>query len=274
MKDTALVYMLAGLSSRFGGKQKALARVGPNNETLLEHSLNQALKSDFTKIIFVVSKLTEGPLKDLFGSSFKGIPIHYAIQELDNSTRDKPWGTVDCLYSAKHLLDSNFVICNGDDIYGEDPFNLIVNHLKDKGTPVTVGYKLGKVISDNQGVNRGIFKVQDNKVSSIEEIFDISKSNLEEKNLSEEDLCSMNVFGLTPEALEYLGEILENFKEKHKGDRKIECLLPLELGNLIEKSKISIDIYPTNSNWFGITYPEDEQKVQEQIKKLYKKIIK
>jgi len=59
MKKISLVYMLAGLSSRFGGKAKAFAKVGPGGETLLEYSLNQALLNGFKKIIFIVSHKTE-----------------------------------------------------------------------------------------------------------------------------------------------------------------------------------------------------------------------
>ena len=54
----AIVYMLAGMSSRFGGSPKALTKVGPNNETLLEISLLQALKQPFSKIIFITNPLT------------------------------------------------------------------------------------------------------------------------------------------------------------------------------------------------------------------------
>ena len=49
-----LVYMVGGLSSRFGGI-KQLCLVGPNNETLLEISIKQALKEPFSKIIFITN---------------------------------------------------------------------------------------------------------------------------------------------------------------------------------------------------------------------------
>lgn len=39
----SLVYMVAGMSSRFGGKIKQFAQVGPNNSSLIEYSLQQAL---------------------------------------------------------------------------------------------------------------------------------------------------------------------------------------------------------------------------------------
>ena len=57
-KHIAIVYMVAGISSRFGGKIKQLAKVGPNQETLIEYSLNQAISSGFTKIIFIVGEKT------------------------------------------------------------------------------------------------------------------------------------------------------------------------------------------------------------------------
>ena len=53
-----LVYMVGGLSSRFGGI-KQLCIVGANNETLLEISIKQALKQPFSKIIFITNKKTE-----------------------------------------------------------------------------------------------------------------------------------------------------------------------------------------------------------------------
>ena len=51
---TYLVVMVAGMSSRFGGKPKQMARIGPNNETLIEYSINQAIKNPFSKIIIVL----------------------------------------------------------------------------------------------------------------------------------------------------------------------------------------------------------------------------
>jgi CTP:molybdopterin cytidylyltransferase MocA len=50
-QEISLVYMVAGTSSRFGGKIKALARVGPRGESLLEYSLGQALPSGFKRIV-------------------------------------------------------------------------------------------------------------------------------------------------------------------------------------------------------------------------------
>jgi NDP-sugar pyrophosphorylase family protein len=271
--DIAIVYMVAGLSSRFGGKIKQFARVGPEGETLIEYSLNQALPAGFTKIIFIVGNKTEKPFKEMFGSSYKGIPVFYSLQKFNEEEREKPWGTTDSLCSAKDAINCSFVVCNGDDLYGEETFRILVNHLKTKTTGATAGYRLKDVLPEEGKVNRGVFEFNpDNTLKSLTEIFEITKKNLEEKGLSYESLCSMNIFALQPEIVKKLDLILEKFKEEHGGDKKIECLLPNELGNLIKQNELTIHLYPTSNRWFGITNPQDEEKIKEELKNI--KLIK
>src|SRR3989344_8953487 len=108
MKNVAIVYMVAGMSSRFGGKIKQFAKVGPNDETLIEISLNQALKAGFSKIIFIVGNLTEAPFKEKFGNEYNGIPIEYAYQIFNPEKRDKQWGTLDAVCSIKEIIKTPF----------------------------------------------------------------------------------------------------------------------------------------------------------------------
>ena len=263
-KEIAIVYMVAGLSSRFGGKLKQFAQVGKNGETLIEVSMQQALNAGFTKIVFIVGKLTEKPFKDKFGSSYEGIPILYAKQNFDEKERDKPWGTVDALCSASEVIDCDFIVCNGDDIYGENTFRILVGHLRnEREEAATVGYELGNVLSDAGGVNRGVYEINDGFVEGIEEVFNIRKDNLEEKGLSTNTLVSMNVFALPESMLSELCGLLNKFKLEHHGDRKIECLLPNELTKLIDNGNIKMRIYSTSDRWIGVTNPEDEIKVRE-----------
>lgn len=265
-KEIAIVYMLAGLSSRFEGNPKWLIKIGPNGESLIEYSLNQALPTGFTKIIFIVSEKTKPLFKEAFGNSYRGIPIIYALQSFNNAERDKPWGTVDALCSAKDFIDCPFVICNGDDIYGREAFERLTNHLKENNLSATLGYKLGTVLPEKGQVNRGIFETNPvGTVKSIIETFGISTSNLEEKGLKKETPCSMNIFALFPKDLEFINEELTKFKEKNKRDRKIECLLPEKIGKLIKEGKITMQLYPTDAKWLGVTNPEDEEKVRKEI---------
>ncbi|MDD3083710.1 MAG: sugar phosphate nucleotidyltransferase [Candidatus ainarchaeum sp.] len=265
-----IVYLVAGLSSRFNGKIKQFARIGPNNETLIELSMLQAKKAGFEKIVFVVGEKTEIPFKKKFGNNFEGIPIFYAEQKFDKETRDKPFGTVDALVSAINIVKENFVVCNGDDLYGEKSLKIAKEFLeKNDGKGCCIGFELGKVIPETGKTNRGIFEIdKKNNILGIKEFFDIEKNNLEEKNLTKKTLCSMNLFGLPKNALQLLEKKLYNFKKNNKNNRKIECLLPVELGELLREKKLELKLLSTNDDWFGVTNPEDEEIIREKIRKL------
>ena len=265
-KDIAIVYMAAGLSSRFGGKIKQFAKVGINNETLIEYSLNQAIKSGITKIIFIVGEKTEQPFRELFKENYQGIPVYYALQIYDKKERDKPWGTTDALCSAKNLIDCPFIVCNGDDIYGENTFKILVNHFKKnkEENGASVGFKLINVIPEKGKVNRGIFKTNQNQeVRELKEVFNIEKNNFEATNTKPDNLTSMNIYALYPKTVEHLCNILEKFKKDNKENRTSECLLPNNISELIQKNLLRLKLYQTPDKWIGITNPEDEEIVRK-----------
>lgn len=264
MKNVAIVYMLAGMSSRFGGRVKGLVSVGSRGETLVDYSLQQAMHSGFSKIVFVVSPQTFRPFQERFGSVYKGVPILYAMQTYDSGERDKPWGTADAICSARPLLDCPFVVCNGDDIYGASSFRRLFNHLEIGADSATIGYKLGNHLSVSGAVNRGIFTIDSNDyVTDIRETLGISHANLEEKNLSEDDLCSMNIFALQLETLDILVERVRNFRKGLAGDRTAECYLPKELSSLISQKRMRMKLYSSQDTCLGITHPGDEEIVKK-----------
>ncbi|MBU3912608.1 MAG: hypothetical protein KKB21_00850 [Nanoarchaeota archaeon] len=263
MKKVALVLMVAGISSRFGGRIKQFAKV-TEKETLIEYSLKQALKSPFSKIIFVVGNKTEAPFKEMFGSNYQGIPVYYALQKY-GPERDKPWGTTDALVSAKPFLDCPFIVCNGDDIYGENTFAILLNHLQSSQESASIGYKLEDAIPENGAVTRGIFQVNGEYVSKITEKLGIEKSNFSLSGTSPSDTCSQNIWAFHSQILETLSKILEKFKREHQGDRKAEALLPTDISNIIETENLKLKIYPTPDKWTGITNPEDEETVRNKL---------
>jgi len=268
IREIAIVYICAGISSRFGGKIKQFAKVGPNDEALIEYSLNELLPIGFSRIIFVVGNKTETPFRDFFGDEYRGIPVLYALQKYDEETRDRPWGTTDALCSIRGLIDCPFVVMNGDDLYGRRDAETLYNHLFRGDEEATVGYRLAEVIPDKGKTNRGIFQTNGaGYVKSIIETFDLEKNNLPQTGNSPDDLCSMNIFALRPEIIDLLQEKLEKFKREFAGDRKAECLLPVEISHLIEENKIKMKIYQAQDRWLGVTNPDDEEKVREKIKK-------
>lgn len=54
MKPTLFV-LAAGMGSRYGGL-KQLDGLGPNGETIMDHSIYDAIQSGFGKVVFVIRK--------------------------------------------------------------------------------------------------------------------------------------------------------------------------------------------------------------------------
>ena len=267
-KETVIVFMAGGVSSRFGGRIKALVEVGPQRESLIEISMQRAIRTGFDKIIFIVSDKTESAFRENFGNSYQNTPILYAKQEYDIIKRDKPWGTADAVCSIKDVVDCPFVVCNSDELYGEGAFRILRKHLRENNDNVTLGFRLIDVLPDEGLGNRALFKIENNYVKSIDEIYGIGKENLEEKSLKKDDLVSLNIYALRLETLKFLVEKVENFKRKYEEDRKVECLLPNELAGLIKEGKIKMRIYPCNEKWLGVTYPGDEEGVRKELMKI------
>ncbi len=272
-RKIAIAYMVAGLSSRFEGRIKQFAKVGPSGEMLIEYSMNQAIKSGFNRCVFIVGELTEKPFKEKFGNSYKGIPVEYALQKFDKKERDRPWGTLEAVSLLKGIVNFPFVVCNGDDIYGKNAFKTLFNHLQKYDAAATVSYKLIDVLPEKGKTNRGVFQIKDGKVIDIIEVLNIDRENLIATNSKEDDTISMNIFALHAEDLERIEQVVNKFKERRKGDRKIECFLSQELGNLIKRNELVMAVYPANSRWFGITNPDDEVVVREKLQQI-KRLLK
>jgi NDP-sugar pyrophosphorylase family protein len=258
-----IVFMVAGMSSRYGGILKQLAKVGLNGETLIEVSVLQALTAGFTKIIFITNELTEHEFIKIFGKEYQGIPVEYVRQKWNPEKRDRPWGTTDAICALKGNVREPFILVNSDDLYGKETFKKGYELMKERHNNIIGGCILEKTMPADEEtlVNRGIIEVNEETgfVKSIEERLKIStKANPE--LLSR--LASVNFIGLKPETLDYLQAILEDFQIEHKGDRKIEALLPTHLNYLIQNKIISMNYFKIENPIYGITYPGDEKHVK------------
>ena len=258
------IYLAAGASSRFGGKCKALVELGPNNESLLELSMQQAKKAGFDNFIFIVSDKTIDDIKKCFGDKFEDIPIKYAIQEMPD-WREKPVGTSHALLSAKELVNEPFIVLNSDDIYGEFTFKAVADYMKNENAYCLPGYRLKNVLAEEGTVNRGLIKEKGGFVEKIEEQFNVSKDDIPSKYTGKE-FISMNLFGLQPKFLEFLEKDFKVFLEENKENPKKEWLLPDSITKFKEQTKINIKVIPTPDKWIGITHPEDEEKARNALK--------
>lgn len=258
--EIAIVYPVAGMSSRFGGEVKQLIKVGKNQETLIELSLKQAIRAGFNKIVFIVGQKTEDKFKELFGNEYNGVPIVYTKQVFDPKTRDKPWGTTDALLSIKGAIDCPFGFANGDDLYGTEGFIQLYNALAKKQN-VAVGYNLFETLPDEGKVNRGTFVLEGEFVVDAKENLGVSKQDL--LGLNKDAPANMNLFGFQPEFLDILQAIYLKFRKEHEGDRKVEGLLVDDVGDAIKNHGFKLNYYQSQGKWIGVTRPEDEPAVKE-----------
>ncbi len=263
-KDIAIVYLVAGLSKRFGGGIKAFAQIGPNDESLIEYSLNQALSAGFSKIYFIVGNTTEIAFKKRFKDFYRGIPVYYALQRYNPENRDKPWGTAEALSTLMGFIDCPFVICNGDNIYGKNTFTILAEHLGRSEEEATLSYKLGDTLNESPA-NRAIFRIQDGYVNSLKEMIGLEKAKLPQE-ICLGDLCSKNIFALHPKTAEMMYDKMQKFKKEHENNREIEYILPNALSVLLEEGKIKMKIYPAIEECLDVTMQEDIKKVRIKLK--------
>jgi hypothetical protein len=135
-----------------------------------------------------------------------------------------------------------------------------------------VAYELKNTVSKNGSVTRGVCQTDDGKLTKIVEVFDISLLNngiISDKTvgiLDPETPVSMNMWGFTPNIFEAMNdsfcEFLRNIQD---GDITAEYPLPSFIGKEINESRLSINVYTTDSEWFGVTYAEDRPAVAERL---------
>lgn len=264
MDTYTVVYLAAGMSSRFKGRIKALSKVGPSGETFLELSMNQAIQAGFDNFVIVASEKTVEPLRDYFGGAYKNIPISYGIQ-FTPDYREKPLGTSHALLAAKGFVLGPFVVLNSDDLYGRNVLAKLFHYLeKNKDGYCMPGYRLKNVLPEKGKVNRGIIQLDENGfLKEIEENFNLCIDCNPKFNGNE--LVSMNIFGLQLGFFDFLENEFKLFIKKHKNDPRIEFLLPDSITNFQREKNEKIAVITTEDKPIGLTNPEDEEKIRDML---------
>ena len=291
MKPT-LVILAAGMGSRYGGL-KQIDAVGPSGEAILDYSVFDAERAGFGKAVFIIRHDFEEEFKEKVGRKYEGvIPVEYCFQDMNDlpapftvpEGRAKPWGTAHAIRSARAIVKEPFAAINADDFYGRDAFARLAAFLK---TPAPadgllhfamVGYRLGLTLSENGSVARGICSVNDaGRLASVTEMTKIVQTpggaeNREDPaapvQLSPDARVSMNLWGFTPELFAALEARFPAWLEKNGTQPKTEWYIPFVVDELVKEGKATVDVLPTDSSWFGITYREDKPRVTAAIKDL------
>ena len=232
MKKKTLVIMAGGIGSRYGGN-KQLEVVGPNDETIIDYSIFDAIKNGFNEIVFIIRKEHYDLVKDSIVRRIKDkVKIKFAFQNNDNvpdyikipDNRTKPLGTAHAILCAKDVIDSDFAILNADDFYGEDAFKVISKFMDSMNDEIgIVGYSVLNTLSENGSVKRGILKEDNNgnlleiRESSIRnennELIAIDLVTNEEFKVNNNDKVSMNMIAFPKHFLNYIEDNFISFLE-------------------------------------------------------------
>jgi choline kinase len=265
MLEINLLFMAAGLSSRFGGEPKILCNVGPNNETIFEMNMIQMRNYISPKKIHLICnvKTCEKIMKEVTRVCEKykiSAEISYNIQETP-SFREKPWGTADALASAHNHIDDSFILLNSDDLYGEHTFELISEKCNKKRNYI-IGFKLGNTLINEEKANRGFISLDEsNHINIIYETLSIEKVNYTENELNSQ-YVSVNLFLLQPEVLGKVSQLMDKFKEDMGRQFSCEAMLPNFINKLLYENSLELDLLMTDAKWCGVTFKEDIQLVK------------
>lgn len=291
MKPTLLV-LAAGMGSRYGGL-KQMDGLGPNNETIIDYSIYDAVQAGFGKVVYIVREYFLDVFKQTVKEKYSNVKcvdgsaleFVFVTQELNkipqrftlNPERQKPWGTAHAMLMAKDVIAEPFVVINGDDFYGRDSFRIAADwcraHEGSTGVYGIVGFELDHTLSESGGVSRGICHYDaENHLTDVVEHLNIvmdpdgvvrgdNSLNGEHVDLKAKELCSMNMWCFTPDYFAKSGKIFEDFLEVNSMELKKEFYIPYAIDCMIKDSSAKCDVLSTPSRWFGVTYKEDRPAV-------------
>jgi len=291
MKPTLLV-LAAGMGSRYGGL-KQLDTLGPSGETIIDYSIYDAVQAGFGKVVYIVREyFKEDMIKavhEKYGNvkCLDGTPLQldFVTQELYkipagftlNPEREKPWGTAHALLMAKDVIKEPFAVINGDDYYGKESFRILAdwlrNHEGTEGHYSLVGFELDNTLSESGQVSRGVGSADDSgyladvvehhKIARAEDgvIYGQNSVTGETVALAPKALCSMNMWGFTPDYFQTSEEIFKSFLEKNVGELKSEFYIPFVIDSIIKSGEGKCELLKTSSRWFGVTFQEDRPGV-------------
>lgn len=284
MSGLTLVILAAGIGSRYGGI-KQIEGLGPSDEVLLDYSIYDALRSGFSRVVIVVQEEMEEVFRERITRRFEDrVVVEFEYQTLNRAPegRQKPLGTGHALLSASSKIQGPFAVINADDFYGPGSFQLLGESLQaiQSNSGVLIAFSLGNTLSDHGSVSRAVCDPSaEGNLTGIEELTNIRKSENGivaqlkggERNLSEETLVSLNLWGFSADFMKFLQQDIERFLSNMTQPLKDEYYLPVGVFNWIQESDATVKVKHSQEHWLGLTNPEDKADAVIRLLKLVEK---
>lgn len=293
-----LVVLAAGMGSRYGGL-KQMDPMNAEGDFIIDYSVYDAIQAGFDEVIFIIKRAMEQDFRETIGARISGkIKMTLVFQDMDDlpegytlpEGRVKPWGTTHALRAARDAIKGPYGVINADDFYGRDTFMKLAAHLRkmesgelenDKEHACAIGFKVKNTLTDKGTASRGVCEVsEDGMLTSIVERLKIRKCGGDAEYEDEagnwvflpgETVVSMNCWGLPASSISYFKDEFVEFMQKlpeAPNPLKAEILLPNSVEKMMEAGLLDVRVYPTESEWFGVTYTEDKPWVQDSIRAL------
>jgi len=292
------------MGSRYGGL-KQMDGLGPNNETIIDYSIYDAVKAGFGKVVYIVREYFLEQFKEVVKQKYSdvkcidGTPLEFVFvtQELTkipagftlNPEREKPWGTAHAVLMAKEVIDTPFVVINGDDYYGRESFRIAGDwcraHENSSSTYALIGFEIDNTLSESGGVSRGICHYDaEGHLTDVVEHHNVmvepdgklradNSVSGEHVEVNAKDLCSMNMWCFTPDYFAKSEAIFKTFLEKNISELKKEFYIPFAIDSMIKDGTGKCDVLGTPERWFGVTFKEDRPGVVAKFAELVEKGI-
>ena len=274
---SSLVLMAAGLGSRFGGT-KQLVPVGKSGETLLDFTIQDALRVGITDVVIIVrSEIVNDMKSHVERLHPEGLDFRFVLQDRYGPARAKPWGTTHAVISASEAVEGPFILANADDYYGPSSIEAASEQLPnlDEQSAALITFELNKTLSSSGPVTRGVCDVQNGLLAEVIETEGLfyNESNNEiacvEGNILKPDTpVSMNLWCFHPSILSSLQSLWEEFLEENSHSETAECLLPVCISTLMDRQDFQVSTVPSQEEWTGLTNPDDLELVRNKIHNL------
>ncbi len=293
MNKPVLVVLAAGMGSRYGGL-KQIDALGGNGEAILDYSIFDAYQAGFRTAVILIKEAIREDFMATVGKRLASSPmeIRYAYQELNKlpagysvpEGRVKPFGTGHAIICAgEEVGNAPFVVINADDFYGRAAYQKMYDFLSNATDPYgycMVGYELGKTVTDNGSVARGVCCTDaEGNLTTITERTRIEKYpggiHFTEDGETWTDLpadttVSMNFMGFMPSFLEEATELFPKALDEilAKNPLKGEYFLPAIVQQMLTEGRATMKVLTSPDKWYGVTYAADKPVVVEALKKM------
>lgn len=292
-KAPVLVVLAAGMGSRYGGL-KQIDALGKHGEAILDYSIYDAYRAGFRTAVILIKEAIREDFMATVGKRLEKSPmeIRYAYQELEKlpqgysvpQGRVKPFGTGHAILCAGEAVgDAPFVVINADDFYGPTAYEKMYRFLSQATDPhgyCMVGYELGKTVTENGSVARGVCRVDEKgyllgitertRIEKYAGGIHFTEDGENWQPLPQDTTVSMNFMGFMPG---FLDEARARFPAAldailRDNPMKGEYFLPSIVQQLLTEGKATMQVLTSPDKWYGVTYAADKPVVMSALKKM------